>query len=118
MSIIDDNSEIRNVKGITLQQEEDIINFLQGAIYCWCNNNDGWFSMRDFAGRDNFHWQGTPLFCLYKKHEEANSDDPVKAAGKDSGWLLKKAIDQDKREFLTKKEDFIRKYRWNADNSY
>jgi len=44
------NSEIRDVHGITPEQEAKILDFLQGAVYCWCNNqNDtgNWFSMRD-----------------------------------------------------------------------
>jgi hypothetical protein len=61
---------------------------------------------------NNRNWQGKLLFDLYKKHE-STSDDPVAAAGKDSGWLLKKVIDQDKRSFDKKKEDLIIKYCWN-----
>jgi len=44
------NSEIRDVHGITPEQEAKSFDFLQGAVYCWCNNqNDtgNWFSMRD-----------------------------------------------------------------------
>ena len=32
------NSEIRDVHGITPEQEAKILDFLQGAVYCWCNN--------------------------------------------------------------------------------
>jgi len=94
-----------------------ICNFLQGAVYCWCKNRkDEWFSMRDLMGGDNFYWEETPLMALFEKHKALGKDDEsaMKEAGKESGWLLKHVIDKDKREFETKKEDLIRKYRWNG----
>jgi hypothetical protein len=111
------NSEIRDVHGITPEQEAKILDFLQGAVYCWCNNQDdtgNWFSMRDLMGRDNYYWQGTPLIVLYWKHIAKGKDDEsaVKGAGIDSGWLLKKVIDKDKRTFETEDGVLIRKYRW------
>lgn len=63
---------------------------------------------------ENYHWGGTPLIDIFYKHEN-NSDDPVKEAGKDCGWLLKKVINDDKRNFEAKKENMIRKYRWVKD---
>lgn len=102
--------EIRNVNGLSQEEKDAIRYFLQGAVYCWCNNNpDKWFSMRDFMGGKNFYWQGTPLMAIYEKHED------VKAAGQDAGWLLKEVIDSDKRHFETKKEELIRKYKWVGD---
>ena len=101
--------------GITEEQKQQIIDFLQGAVYCWCKNRkDEWFSMRDLMGGDNFHWQGTPLLALYLKHENQgkDSESAVKDAGKDSGWLLKKVISNDMRIFDSKNEELIRKYRW------
>ena len=107
-------SEIREVTGITPEQEQRICDFLQGAVYSWCKNRkDEWFSMRDLMGGDNYYWDGTPLIVLYRKHENI-SIDPVKEAGKDSGWLLKKVIHQDKRVYETTREELIRKYRWVA----
>lgn len=50
--------------------------------------------------------------ALYEKHKNAGSNDAVKSAGKDSGWLLKKVVKADKREFETKKESLVRKYLW------
>jgi hypothetical protein len=114
MVMLREFSEIRDVGGITPEQEQRICDFLQGAVYCWCKNRkDEWFSMRDLMGGDNYFWEGTPLIELYRKHEET-SDDPVKEAGKDSGWLLKKVIHQDKREFDSMREELIRKYRWTG----
>ena len=108
-------SELRDVTGISQDQKQRIVDFLQGVVYCWCKNRkDEWFSMRNLMGGDNYYWQGTPLLPLYEKHEKKGKDweSAVKDAGKDSGWLLKKVICDDKRTFETKKEELIRKYRW------
>jgi len=110
-------SEIREVSGISDQQLNDIMKFLQGAVYCWCKNRpDEWFSIRDLMGGENFFWQGTPLYCLYEKHEN-NSNDPVKSAGIDSGWLLKKVIHLDKREFESRDGEMIKQYLWIQNSS-
>ncbi len=104
-------SLVRDVHGINEEQKTRIRDFLQGAVYCWCKNRpDEWFSMRDLMGGENYYWEGTPLIALYEKHHE--EDDAVERAGKDSGWLLKRVIDDDSRNFDTKKEELIRKYRW------
>jgi len=105
-------SEIREVNGLSDLQKQRIYDFLQGAVYCWCKNRkDEWFSLRDLMGGDNYYWDGTPLYELFLKHKD-DADDPIQEAGKDSGWLLKKIINDDKRLFDTKKEDFIRQYKW------
>ena len=114
MTLITD-SEIRTVNGISLEQQERICNFIQGAVYCWCKNRkDEWFSIRDLMGGENFNWEGTPLIVLYEKHRQMgkSQNDSVSDAGKDSGWLVKRVINDDQREFQTKKEDLVRKYRW------
>lgn len=103
-------SEIRDVNGISEEQEQRIIDFLQGAVYCWCKNRkDEWFAARDLLGGENFHWQGTPMFALYEKSND------IEQAGKDAGWLLKKVIYNDKRKFLDKKEGLVRQYLWNGE---
>ncbi len=61
-------------------------------------------------GEDNFHSQGTPMFALYEKHKD--KDNTTVLAGKDTGWILKKVIKNDKRTFDTKKEEMTRKYKW------
>ena len=70
--------------------------------------------MRDLMGGDNYYWQGTPLVDLYEKHEKKEKDWQVAVidAGKDSGWSLKRVVNEDKRTFDTIKEEQIRKYRW------
>ena len=108
-------SEIRQVKEISLQETQRIYDYLQGAVYCWCKNKLGeWFSAREILGGENFDWNGTPMIVLYKKHKSKGKTDEqsVLDAGKDAGWILKKVINDDQRNFETKKENLIRKYRW------
>ncbi len=116
MSLIQ-KSEVREVRGITDEQKLSIVDFLQGAVYSWCKNRPNeWFSMRNLMGGDNFYWEGTPLFDLFQKHKNKgkSNNEAIESAGKDSGWILKKVIEKDKREFETKKEELIRKYRWTG----
>lgn len=113
--IVKNSTQIRTVKGVSNKDLEKISDFLQGAVYCWCKNRkEEWFSLRDLMGGDNFYWAGTPLLPLYDEHERKgkSSEDAIRDAGKDCGWILKKVIFDDKRSFETKKEDLIRKYKW------
>lgn len=109
------NTYCRKVSGLTSSQEQRIKDFLQGAIYCWCKNRPNeWFSMRDLMGGENYFWEDTPLMELFNKHKNKgkNNDKAVNGAGKDSGWLLKRVVINDKRVFDTKKAERIRKYKW------
>lgn len=102
--IIKGNAEIRSVTGISSDEEKDIMNFLQGAVYCWCKNRkDEWLSLCDLMGGDNYYWNHTPMMKLWEKHNDMEKEDPVSEAGKDGGWLLKKVIKNDQRNFETKK---------------
>lgn len=113
--IINDNSKVIPIDGITTNEEQRIIDFLQGAVYCWCKNRkDEWFALRDLMGGENYYWKGTPLMILYEKNENINGDTAEEAAAKDAGWILKKMISNDKREFETKKDFQTRKYKWNG----
>jgi hypothetical protein len=108
---------IRDVDGLSSAEEKRIIDFLQGAVYCWCKKcKEQWFSMRDLMGGDNRDWKPTPLQILYDKHiqNSKNSAEAFDLAGKESGWILKKVINDDHRNFETTKDD-IRKYRWLQD---
>lgn len=109
-------TKIRNVSGISSKQKKEICKFLQGCVYCWCNNNsDQWFSLRDLMGDNNFDWHDTPLIVLFEKHRynlQKSEEDAIRDAGKDAGWLLKKVISEDNRIFDTKKENLIRQYQW------
>lgn len=108
-------SEVREVLEITTKEKQRIMDFLQGAVYCWCKNrHDDWFSMRDLTGSDNYFWDGSPLQVLFIKYERRGKirGESIDDVSKDSGWILKKVINDDKRLFETKKEELIRKYRW------
>jgi len=121
MALIE-KSEIRNVTGIDKKEIESIYHFLQGAVYCWCKNcPNKWFAMRDLMGGDNYYWEGTPLLVLYHKHKDKlgkSWEVAVSGAAKDSGWILKRVIEDDKRQFETKKEGLVRMYKWDGDSSY
>ena len=107
--MIVNGSKVNEVNGISKEQKEAILIYLQGAVYCWCKNRkDEWFAARDLLGGDNFFWQGTPLYTLYQKSSN------VEQAGKDAGWLLKKMVNNDKRTFETRKSGLVREYRWTG----
>jgi hypothetical protein len=107
-----EESEIREVSGISSEEKKEIMAFLQGSVYSWCKNRKGeWFAARDLLGGDNFYWEGTPMYSLYKKSKD------VEQAGKDAGWLLKKVINQDKRSFNTRKNGLVREYYWNGEEN-
>jgi hypothetical protein len=108
-------SEIRDVHGISLEQKNRIKCFLHGAVYCWCKNRpDEWFSIRDLMGGENYYWHGTPLQVLFEKHikKGKSSEEAIKGAGIDAGWLLKRVIDDDIRKFHTSKGGFVKIYLW------
>ena len=110
MSIAKGNTEIRSIKGITKEEEKKIIDFLQGAVYIYTKNNkDEFFGLRDLMGGQNFDWNNTPLYPLYLKH--SNKSTAVKDAGKDAGWILKKVISIDQKQFETQEIELTRKYR-------
>ena len=109
------SSEIRNVTGITEEDQRRIRDFLQGQVYAWCNaRTDDWFSARDLLGGLGSDWTGTPMIVLYEKHINQGKDEEqaIADAGKDAGWLLKSVIDQDIRTFETREANLIRNYRW------
>lgn len=113
--MLKDDLEIREVRNISTDEKIRIMDFFQGAIYCWCKNNDGWFALRDLMGGDNFYWQGTPLIALYNKHKD--KENAVELAGKDAGWILKKVIKNDRRMFETKHAEQTRKYKWTGQDN-
>lgn len=112
-------SEIRNVSGISIQENQRIRDFLQGTVYCWCKNrNDEWFALRDLMGGPNFNWSATPMAVLFDKHLAIGktNEQAIDNAGKDGGWLLKRVINDDDRQFETIQEEQTRKYRWLKPN--
>ncbi len=116
--ILGNETTIRNVSGFSTEELKGIMDFLQGAVYCWCKNRpDEWFSIRNLMGGENFNWNGTPLQVLYDKHINRGLDDGEanNAAGKDCGWILKRVIHGDEnRDFETKTESLVRHYKWVA----
>jgi hypothetical protein len=118
--MITENANLRDISASINESEIDRIkSYLQGAVYCWCKNcktDDQipkWFAARDLFGGDNYYWEGTPLFQLYKWHEDSGADDPVNMAGRDVGHLLKTFIYYDKRKFNTRKS-YTREYQWTG----
>ena len=67
MSLIPGSNSSR-VTGITAEQRDLALAFIQGAVYCWCKNRkDEWFALRTLFVGDNYFWSGTPLMPLYEK---------------------------------------------------
>ena len=108
-------SEVRDVHGITNDQKALIKSFLQGSVYSWVKNRSReQFAARDLVGGENYEWEGTPLCVLYDKHINLGkpSEDAVKDAGKDLGWLLKAVLAEDKRSFEVGQSGLTAGYRW------
>jgi hypothetical protein len=106
----------KDVNGIDQQQKKRIMDFLQGAVYCWCKNRKGeWFSLSDQVGGDNYYWQATPLIHLYEYYlgQDRGDDYAVKEAGRAAGRLLLATLMEDKRTFETKVKR-CRQYRWTG----
>jgi hypothetical protein len=111
-------SEIREVRGLSAEQSAAIRAFLQGAVYCWCKTRPRvWFSLRDLMGGENLLWNGTPLIFLQRKYE-GRATDPLSAASRDGGFLLKRVLQEDRRTFETDTASVLRKYRWTGDEDF
>ena len=107
--MLKEETRIYEVYRISDEKKRRIMDYLQGAVYCWCKNRKGeWFAARDLLGGDNFYWQGTPMIALYEESED------FAQAAIDAGKLLKRVIAEDKRSFETKKEALVRQYRWDG----
>lgn len=108
-----------NVTGFTENEINEMCIFLQGAVYCWCKNRkDEWFAARDLLGGDNFNWEGTPLYRLFRYYLGDNNDNydyAVAEAGKAAGRLLKRVLHDDRRIFDTE-DGYARKYRWTGED--
>lgn len=113
--ILNFDDKIRNVYGLTEEEERGIKHYLKGMVYCWCNKcRDEWFSLRDLVGGDSYYWQGTPMFVLFEKYSLNFADEQaVNMAGKDVGWMLMKILEEDNRKFETRK-GYTREYKYVA----
>lgn len=115
-----EQSELREVHGISDTEKSLIKTFMQGAIYCWVKNRTGEpFAVRDLMGGKNTDWAGTPLQALYDKHSDAGKDDESASedAAKDLGWLVKRALADDKRTFVASKAGLVNSYHWIGNES-
>jgi len=110
------DSDVVDVNGISEEDKQRIMAFLQGAVYCWCKHNrEEWFSLRTFSGGENYNWQGTPLYVLFEKHRKNMGNDEatcVRGAGLDAGAILKKVLREDRRVFETRYDERSREYHW------
>ncbi len=112
---LEPDSEVREVHGIGTRDRDLIKTFLQGAVYSWVKNRSGeQFAARDLVGGENFEWDGTPLFVLYRKHMDLGKshESAIEDAGKDLGWLLKAVLSEDKRTFEVGRSGLTAGYRW------
>ncbi len=112
--MIINDSKSKNVTGITPEETNQIYNFLQGSVYCWCKNRPHeWFATRDLLGGANFDWNGTPLYVLYNKHINNGkpNEEAIEQAGKEVGWLLKTVLMNDLRQFESQ-PGHVKTYRW------
>lgn len=113
--IVGVNDTPREPQVLTGAERQSIYDFLQGAVYAWCNTKgtQEFFASTLVGGENGEHWEGTPLWVLNEKYLSRNKtpQQAFEQAGKDIGNLLKNAIMEDKRHF-TMQEDArgIKKY--------
>lgn len=121
---------IRKVHGLSDLECALVRAYLQGCVYTWCKNRSHYkeddtlecepFKAQYFLGGDNYHWEGTPLFCLYAKrlrYYDGDSESACTQAARDVGHLLKYVIRKDKRTFHTWTDTGgFRWYQWDGRN--
>ena len=126
--IIGENVHHQDAEPANLDAEQitRIKDFISGAVYCWCKNNDNgkgeglWFSADDLFGGKNSNWHGTPLQLLSDSHEESGSLHPRLGAWKDLRYILMKVIDDDRRRsYLTGRTDRGKRiFQWTGIDSH
>ncbi len=121
------NSESPNeVHGLTEEQRRDIMMYLQGMVYGWCESqsekeSEGKAKSQPFAARNlvggvNWHWKGTPLQCVYDK-QTTDEKTAYDVAAQEVGRLLKRIIIDDQRGFTCEK-DGLNTYHYTWDGKY
>jgi hypothetical protein len=113
-----EQSELRDVNGISAENKSSIKAFMQGAVYSWIKNNENKpFAVRDLMGGENTDWTHTPLEMLYSKHINSgkDSDSAFTAAAIDLGWLVKSMLFEDKRIFKVGDAGRANSYYWVRD---
>ena len=110
-----DNRRVVKVHGLDQSDLVRIKDFLQGAVYSWCNTHQKgeWFCASDLIGGGNSSWDHCPLEVLYRRHirDGYDHDYAFDQAAKDAGKILKSVLDQDQRVFETE-SGYTRRYRW------
>lgn len=94
---------IIQVRGLQKKDLLEMEKFLQGLVYTFCKQRGSEkFFLRDLLGGENFYWQGTPMFLLYKRQLDTgkSKQEAFRQAAKDAGKILKIVLDKDKREFI------------------
>lgn len=117
------DEKICEVHGLSVLERALVLAYLQGCVYSWCKNHSSYsasgvlesepFKAQFFLGGENYHWQGTPMYCLYAKRCReygGNSEKASSQAARDVGHLLKRLLRNDKRGFYTWLDS--REYRW------
>jgi hypothetical protein len=104
------NTTVTMITIITPDQVQCIKDFLQGAVYAWCNaKGNKWFFFKDLMGGNNYYWTNTPLAVLYEHYIKMGNDDPcaVAKAGQDAGMLLKSVLKDDKNKTFDQKKETV-----------
>jgi hypothetical protein len=111
------DSQLRNVTGLSPEQEREIKAFMQGAVYCWIQlrGNDE-FAVRDLMGGVNSNWERTPLQVLYSRQIDRGTqpDSARERAATDLGWIVKSLLAEDKREFTMRDSGWGNTYGWSG----
>lgn len=106
----------RKIHGISEVEEQRILDYLKGSVYCWCNNKrNDWFAAHDLVGGCNKDWSDTPLIVLYNKQISLgkNHGEAIDQAGIELGWLLKQVLHIDNRTFEFR-IGRVKSYRWRS----
>ena len=107
---------IRRAHILTEQETKDVADFLQGAVYCWCNTHPKeYFHAKDLLGGLNTNWEDTPAQIIYSKYRAAGEDHKSahELSGRAAGMILKSVLNKDKREFEIKR-GYTLSYKWTG----
>ncbi|GHT17865.1 hypothetical protein AGMMS4956_21390 [Bacteroidia bacterium] len=113
---------IREVQGILPEKKQRIRDFLQGAVYCWCNSNsqNDPFCVANLVGGNNYYWQETPLSDLFKHYKTlySSNEKGFSMARLAVGSLLEEVLSKDKRLYAVEKRGERNFYRWIVEKVY
>ncbi len=104
-------------RGLSDAYAKRILDFLHGEVYGWCKNNPGEeLSAQKLVGGVNSNWQ-EPIVEMYRHRVQAGSSDPVKSAGRDCGYFLRRVLQEDDmRDYIRTGTTFPgQHYKWMLD---